>query len=64
MILDHLVRIRNEIDSVRKTILDPRIIKSMDDYYSKIGYLTGLQKSLELFSERNIDSDEDIRIIK
>ena len=53
MIYNHLERIRREIEAVKLTILDVKVIKSMNDYYHRTGYLTGLQKSLELFSEEN-----------
>lgn len=52
---NHFDRIRREIETVKLSILDVKVIKSMDDYHHRTGYLMGLQKSLELFSEAQKD---------
>lgn len=50
---NHFERIRREIEVAKNNILNVRVIKSIEDYHHRTGYLMGLQKSLELFSEEN-----------
>lgn len=58
MIYNHLERIRREIESVKQSILDVKVIKSMDDYYHRTGYLMGLQKSIELMTKISENLDD------
>lgn len=59
MIYTSIERIRSEIEAVKQTILDPKVIQSMDDYYSRTGYLNGLQKALELFNQHATEIAND-----
>ena len=57
MLYSYLERLRSEIEAVKKTILDVKIIKSMEDYQARSGYLMGLQRALELFSSSETENN-------